>query len=77
MHSGNFFTFPQLFVGISECNSIMQWRTQLLLPGCSFIKLQENGNYILGNFWNVGVGFAAPWSKRKKKEFSIKHFKKS
>lgn len=67
MHSGNFFTFPPLFAHISERSRVMQWRTQLLVPDCSFIKLQENGNYIPRNFWNEGVVFTAPWSKRKKK----------
>lgn len=54
MHSGNVFTFPQLFACISECSRVIQWRTQLLVPGCSFIKLQEHGNYISGSIWNVG-----------------------
>lgn len=76
MCSGNFFTFPQLFTCISECSRVMQWRTQLLVPGRSFINLQENGNYIPENFWNVGVVFTAPRSKRKKKEFSMKCLKK-
>lgn len=76
MRSGNFFTLPQLFTCISECSRVMQWTTQLFVPGCSFINLQENGSYIPGNFWNVGVVFTAPWSKRKKKEFSMKCLKK-